>query len=67
MPDPGAAGRRAAGLRGERQHGGTGERDAEAFRARGLADVPSVGILAAGVPAAFGAFVTALERWARCR
>jgi gamma-glutamyltranspeptidase/glutathione hydrolase len=35
----------------------------EAFRARGLADVPSVGILAAGVPAAFGAFVTALERW----
>ena len=35
----------------------------EAFRARGLADVPSVGILAAGVPAAFGAFATALERW----
>ena len=35
----------------------------EAFRARGLADVPSVGILAAGVPAAFGALVTALERW----
>jgi gamma-glutamyltranspeptidase/glutathione hydrolase len=35
----------------------------EAFRARGLSDVPSLGILAAGVPAAFGAFVTALERW----
>ena len=35
----------------------------EAFRARGHADVPSLGILAAGVPAAFGAFVTALARW----
>jgi len=35
----------------------------EAFRARGLSDVPSVGILAAGVPAAFGALVTALRRW----
>ena len=35
----------------------------EAFRARGLADVPSLGILAAGVPAAFGAFVAALQRW----
>jgi gamma-glutamyltranspeptidase/glutathione hydrolase len=35
----------------------------EAFRARGLADVPSIGILAAGAPAAFGALVTALERW----
>jgi gamma-glutamyltranspeptidase/glutathione hydrolase len=35
----------------------------EAFRSRGLADVPSIGILAAGVPAAFGALVTALGRW----
>jgi len=35
----------------------------EAFRARGLADVPDSGILAAGVPAAFGALVTALQRW----
>ena len=35
----------------------------EAYRARGLEDVPDSGILAAGVPAAFGALVTALERW----
>jgi gamma-glutamyltranspeptidase/glutathione hydrolase len=35
----------------------------EAFRARGLADVPDSGILAAGVPAAFHALVTALRRW----
>lgn len=35
----------------------------EAFRARGLADVPDSGILAAGVPAAFGALITALARW----
>jgi gamma-glutamyltranspeptidase/glutathione hydrolase len=35
----------------------------EAFRARGLTDVPDSGILAAGVPAAFGALVTALQRW----
>ncbi len=35
----------------------------EAFRARGLADVPDSGILAAGVPAAFGALLTALRRW----
>jgi len=35
----------------------------EAFRARGLADIPDSGILAAGVPAAFGALVTALQRW----
>ncbi|MEK6243453.1 MAG: gamma-glutamyltransferase [Pseudomonadota bacterium] len=35
----------------------------EAYRARGLSDVPDSGILAAGVPAAFGALVTALERW----
>ena len=33
------------------------------FRARGLADIPDSGILAAGVPAAFGALVTALQRW----
>ena len=37
----------------------------EAYRARGLADVPDSGILAAGVPAAFGALVTALARWGR--
>ena len=35
----------------------------EAFRARGLADVPEDGILAAGVPAAFSALFTALGRW----
>src|SRR5262245_23037707 len=32
----------------------------EAFRARGLDDVPDAGVLAAGVPAAFGALLTAL-------
>ncbi|MDX1375443.1 MAG: gamma-glutamyltransferase [Burkholderiales bacterium] len=37
----------------------------EAFRARGLADVPESGILAAGVPAAFSALITALSRWGR--
>ncbi len=37
----------------------------EAFRARGLTDIPDAGILAAGVPAAFGALVTALQRWGR--
>ena len=35
----------------------------QAYRARGLDDVPDSGILAAGVPAAFGALVTALSRW----
>jgi gamma-glutamyltranspeptidase / glutathione hydrolase len=35
----------------------------EAFRARGLADVPDEGILAAGVPAAFSALITVLARW----
>jgi gamma-glutamyltranspeptidase/glutathione hydrolase len=35
----------------------------EAFRARGLDDIPDAGILAAGVPAAFGALVTALREW----
>ncbi len=35
----------------------------EAFRARGLSDVPEAGILAAGVPAAFSALLTALTRW----
>ena len=35
----------------------------EAFRARGYSDIPDSGILAAGVPAAFGALVTALQRW----
>jgi gamma-glutamyltranspeptidase / glutathione hydrolase len=35
----------------------------EAYLARGLADIPDSGILAAGVPAAFGALVTALARW----
>lgn len=33
------------------------------YRARGLSDVPDSGILAAGVPAAFGALVTSLQRW----
>ncbi len=37
----------------------------EAFRARGLADVPEQGILAAGVPAAFSALLTVLARWGR--
>jgi len=35
----------------------------EAYRARGLADVPDSGILAAGAPAAFSALMTALTRW----
>jgi len=35
----------------------------EAFRTRGLTDIPDAGILAAGVPAAFGALVTALQKW----
>ncbi len=35
----------------------------EAYRERGLRDVPSEGILAAGVPAAFSALVTAAARW----
>jgi len=35
----------------------------DAFRARGLDDVPDSGILAAGVPAAFGALMTVLARW----
>jgi gamma-glutamyltranspeptidase/glutathione hydrolase len=35
----------------------------EAYRARGLADVPDEGILAAGVPAAFSALITVLARW----
>ncbi len=35
----------------------------EAYTSRGLEDVPDSGILAAGVPAAFGALVTALQRW----
>jgi gamma-glutamyltranspeptidase/glutathione hydrolase len=35
----------------------------QAFLSRGLQDVPDSGILAAGVPAAFGALVTALQRW----
>jgi gamma-glutamyltranspeptidase/glutathione hydrolase len=35
----------------------------EAFRKRGLSDVPEEGILAAGVPAAFSAVMTALTRW----
>ncbi len=34
-----------------------------AFRQRGLHDVPERGILAAGVPAAFGALTTALEKY----
>ncbi len=35
----------------------------EAYRARGLAEVPDQGILAAGVPAAFSALITVLSRW----
>ncbi len=35
----------------------------EAFKSRGLKDVPEEGILAAGVPAAFSALMTALSRW----
>jgi len=35
----------------------------QAFRSRGLEDVPEEGILAAGVPAAFSALLTALSRW----
>jgi len=35
----------------------------DAFRARGYTDIPDSGILAAGVPAAFGALVTALGQW----
>ena len=35
----------------------------EAFKRLGLSDVPEEGILAAGVPAAFSAIMTALARW----
>jgi len=35
----------------------------QAFLSRGLKDVPEEGILAAGVPAAFSALMTALSRW----
>ena len=35
----------------------------EEYRRRGLADVPDSGILAAGVPATFGALMTVLQRW----
>jgi gamma-glutamyltranspeptidase/glutathione hydrolase len=35
----------------------------EVFRSRGLSDVPEEGILAAGVPAAFSAVMSALSRW----
>ena len=35
----------------------------EAYRARGLAEIPDEGILAAGVPAAFSALITVLSRW----
>ena len=35
----------------------------DAYRARGLVDVPDHGILAAGVPAAFSALITVLSRW----
>jgi gamma-glutamyltranspeptidase / glutathione hydrolase len=37
----------------------------EAYRERGLSDVPDEGILAAGVPAAMGALLTALSRYGR--
>lgn len=36
---------------------------ADAFRQRGLDEVPDVGILAAGVPAAFGALTSALQEF----
>ena len=39
----------------------------EAYRARGLADVPDEGILAAGAPAAFSALLTVLARWGTMR
>jgi gamma-glutamyltranspeptidase / glutathione hydrolase len=35
----------------------------EAFRKRGLAEIPEEGILAAGAPAAFSALLTVLKRW----
>ena len=35
----------------------------QAYRARGLTEVPDSGILAAGAPAAFSALMTALTRW----
>jgi gamma-glutamyltranspeptidase/glutathione hydrolase len=35
----------------------------DAFRAQGLSEVPEEGVLAASVPAAFSALLTALERW----
>ncbi|MGE3966853.1 MAG: gamma-glutamyltransferase family protein [Dongiaceae bacterium] len=35
----------------------------DAYRARGYTDVPDEGVLAAGVPAAFGALITALRRF----
>jgi gamma-glutamyltranspeptidase len=37
------------------------------YRARGYSDVPDTGILAAGVPAAVGAYTTALEDSELCR
>jgi len=37
----------------------------EAFKARGLTDLPDEGILAAGVPATFGALLEVLTRWGR--
>jgi gamma-glutamyltranspeptidase/glutathione hydrolase len=37
----------------------------EAFRRRGLSDVPEEDVLAAGVPAAFSALMTVLRRWGR--
>lgn len=40
---------------------------AEGYRARGLAEVPEEGILAAGVPAAFGALIEALRGFGTLR
>jgi gamma-glutamyltranspeptidase/glutathione hydrolase len=37
----------------------------EEYARRGLRDVPDEGVMAAGVPAAFGAFLTALSRFGR--
>jgi gamma-glutamyltranspeptidase/glutathione hydrolase len=39
----------------------------DAYRARGLTDVPDEGILAAGAPAAFSALLTVLARWGTMR
>ena len=42
-----------------------GRATVDAYRQRGLSDIPDSGILAAGVPAAFGALVTSLMHFGR--